>query len=93
MRTTASNSTALPPSLVALTVTVFGVLPLLSVFDAGDVEDLGAVQLQRRRGFSRRELQRDDAHADQVGAVDALEGLGDHRAHTEQAGALGGPVP
>ena len=39
------------------------------------------------------ELQRDDAHADQVGAVDAFERLGDDRADAQQAGALGRPVP
>ena len=61
--------------------------------DAGDVEHLGAVQFERGRGLAGRELQRDDAHADQVGPVDALEGLGDDRAHTQQAGALGRPVP
>ena len=38
------------------------------------------------------ELQRQHAHADEVGAVDALEGLGDHRAHAEQVRALGRPV-
>jgi len=40
-----------------------------------------------------------DAHADQVGAMDALEGLGDDGLHAEQRGALrcpvaaGAPVP
>ena len=38
------------------------------------------------------EGQRQHAHADQVGAVDALEAFGDHRLHAEQHGALGGPV-
>ena len=38
------------------------------------------------------ELQREDAHADQVGAVDALVGLGDDGLHAQQRGALGGPV-
>ena len=33
------------------------------------------------------------AHADQVGAVDAFKAAGQHGAHTQQAGALGGPVP
>ena len=39
-----------------------------------------------------RELQRQHAHADEVGAVDALEALGDHRAHAEQPRALRRPV-
>ena len=37
-------------------------------------------------------LQRQHAHPDQVGAVDALVRLGDDGAHAEQRGALGGPV-
>ena len=40
----------------------------------------------------RRELQRHDAHADQVRAVDALVALGDHGADAEQRGAFRGPV-
>src|SRR6478735_7879740 len=39
-----------------------------------------------------RVLQRDDAHADEVGAVDALVALGDDGLDAEQARALGGPV-
>ena len=38
------------------------------------------------------ELQGQHAHADQVGAVDALEALGDDGPDAEQGGALGGPV-
>ncbi|MBC7657200.1 MAG: aconitate hydratase AcnA, partial [Frankiaceae bacterium] len=38
------------------------------------------------------ELQRQHAHADQVGAVDALERAGDDRLHAQQLGALGRPV-
>src|SRR3546814_7114962 len=37
------------------------------------------------------ELQRQHAHAHQVRAVDALEGLDDDRLHAEQTRALGGP--
>ena len=33
-----------------------------------------------------------DTHADEVGAVDALEGFRDDGFHTEEVGALGGPV-
>ena len=40
----------------------------------------------------RRELQRQDAHADEVRAVDALEALGDDGLHAEQGRALGRPV-
>ena len=56
--------------------------------DAEDGERLGAVELRRRVD----ELERDHAHADQVGAVDALIGLGDDRADAEQVGALRRPV-
>ena len=38
------------------------------------------------------EQERQHAHADEVGAMDALEALGDHRAHAEQLRALGRPV-
>ena len=38
------------------------------------------------------ELERDDAHGDQVRAMDALVALRDHRAHAEQRRALGRPV-
>jgi hypothetical protein len=41
---------------------------------------------------SALELQRQHAHADQVGAVDALEAARDHRLHAEQLRALGRPV-
>ena len=37
-------------------------------------------------------LERQHAHADEVGAVDALVALGDHGADAEQQRALGGPV-
>ncbi|GIX63876.1 mitochondrial import receptor subunit Tom40 [Babesia caballi] len=43
-------------------------------------------------GLAGEELQRQNAEADQVGAVDALEGLRDDGADTQQGGALGGPV-
>ncbi len=42
--------------------------------------------------FALLELQRNDAHADEVGAVNALEGLGDDRPDAEQPRALGRPV-
>jgi hypothetical protein len=38
------------------------------------------------------ELQRQNAHADEVRAVNALEALGDDGADAEQLGSLGGPV-
>ncbi len=38
------------------------------------------------------ELQRQNAHADEIGAVNALEAFGDDGADAEQLGSLGGPV-
>ena len=42
--------------------------------------------------LSGQELERHDAHADEVAAVDALEALRDHGAHAEQQRALRRPV-
>src|SRR5207248_6601914 len=47
--------------------------PGLDPVHAADAESLLAAQPQRRSRLARLELQRQDAHADQVGAVDALE--------------------
>eukprot|EP00760_Papus_ankaliazontas_P008090 PhM_4_TR13663/c0_g1_i1/m.70832 len=55
-------------------------------------ELLRARQPKARRALLRQVLDGHDAHADEVAAVDALKGLGDDRAHTEQEGALGSPV-
>ena len=53
---------------------------------------LVALEAERLPGRAFLEHQRHHAHADQVGAMDALERLRDHRAHAEQDGALGRPV-
>src|SRR5271155_5715196 len=58
-------------------------LAVVERLDAGDVEYLGAVQTQRLGGLALGELQRDHPHADQVGPVDALERLGDHRSYAQ----------
>src|SRR5436190_2247424 len=63
-----------------------------SAFDADDVERLRAVERQRLRARSFVELQRENAHADEVGAVNALEALGDDGADAEEARAFGGPI-
>jgi len=55
-------------------------------------EHLLAGQPERLRALAVRELQRQHAHADEVGAMDALEALRDHRPDAEEARALGGPV-
>ena len=91
MRTTASNSTGSPPSFSATTFTVFEVRPSLSPV----TPEIEKVSVPSSRGYGRlalRELQRQHAHADEVGAVDALVALGDDGLHAQQAGALGCPV-
>src|SRR6266542_1764587 len=67
-------------------------LTRLDVVEAGDREPLLALQPQPLRALARRVLQREDAHADQVRAVDPLVAFRDHRSHAEQKRPLGGPV-
>lgn len=43
--------------------------------------------------FAGKELEREDAEPDQVGAVDPFEGLREDRAYSEQRRAFRGPVP
>src|SRR5690606_19455318 len=65
---------------------------LVELGHAGDGEGLLTGEAQRVGRPPLGELQRQHAHADQVGAVDALVGLGDDGADAEQPGALGRPV-
>ena len=53
---------------------------------------LAAGQPERRRALAGQELERQDAHPDEVGAVDPLVALGDDRPDPEQRRALGRPV-
>src|SRR5215218_973864 len=64
----------------------------VAAVEAADRDLLLAREAQRLRRLALGELQRQDAHPNEVGAVDALEGLGDHGLHPEQVRALGGPV-
>ena len=57
-----------------------------------DRHHLVAVEPQRLPGRALLEGEGNDAHADEVGAVDALEGLGDHGPDAEQLGPLRRPV-
>ena len=57
---------------------------------ADDVVGFGAVQFKRFAVGAGQKLQRQHAHADQVGAVDALEAFGHDGFHTGQAHAFGG---
>ena len=59
---------------------------------ADDVELLAAGQAERLGVLAGQELERQDAHADQVRAVDALVGLGEDGANAEQRRTLGRPV-
>jgi hypothetical protein len=56
------------------------------------VDQLVALQAQRLPGVAPLELQGQNAHADQVAAVDALEALGDHGLDAQQLRTLGRPV-
>src|SRR6478752_1345127 len=60
--------------------------------DALNREGFRTRQAQAGGVLAGRELQGQDAHADQVGAVDALVALRDDSLDTQQCGALGGPV-
>ena len=51
-----------------------------------------AGEAERGAVLAAEELERQDAHADQVAAVDALEALGQRGAHALQLRALGRPV-
>ncbi len=53
---------------------------------------LVAAEFQRGDTGVALELQRQHAHADQVAAVDALVGFGDHRFDAQQLRAFRGPV-
>ncbi|MDX6694663.1 MAG: hypothetical protein QOF02_2266 [Blastocatellia bacterium] len=63
-----------------------------AVFKAGDVERLRAIESERLRARPFLELTRQDAHADQIAAMNALEALRDDGLHAEQARAFGRPV-
>ena len=88
----------LPVSVSAMTVTMLAVgefavehgLELAGL--VADGEDLFAGEAERFGVLAGQELQGQDAHADEVRAVDALVALGDDEADAEQARALGGPV-
>src|ERR1700757_4038098 len=60
--------------------------------DASDVEHLVTGEPERCRALPRPELQRQHTHPDQVGPVDPLERLHEHRPDAKQRGPLRGPV-
>jgi hypothetical protein len=73
---------------VAATATLLGRQAVVDL----DVEGLVPSSPRRRGVLAGQVLQRQHAHADEVGAVDALEALGEDRAHAQQERALGRPV-
>src|SRR5699024_5060795 len=65
---------------------------LVPALESRDGEDLIAGDSQTLRRVPGVELQRKDSHADEVGAVDALEGLSEHRLDAQEGRAFGRPV-
>ena len=62
------------------------------VIETGDREALLTRDTQGPRIVSSHELQRQYAHADQVGTMDALITFCNYRLHAQQFGPLGRPV-
>src|SRR5258706_2905734 len=62
------------------------------VADTADLEHFLARQPERLRVLAREELQRQNSHADQIRAVNALVAFGDHRRNSKQAGAFRRPI-
>ncbi len=62
------------------------------IADTADFENLFARQMEGFSSVSGAELQRKNAHADEVGAVDALIAFGDNTADSEKLGAFCGPI-
>src|SRR5713101_4880050 len=60
--------------------------------DAFDIEHLVAGESERGAVFAGLELKRENAHTDEVAAMDALVAFGDDGADAEEKRALGGPV-
>ncbi len=90
-RATAVNWRTTSPTRIAR-----GDLYFLARFEilrqAFEIEDFQAREAERFRAFAGHKFERQDAHADQVAAVNALEAFGQHHADAEQDRALGGPV-
>src|ERR1700693_484060 len=63
-----------------------------TIADSGDLEDFFARQLERFGVLSREKLQRQNSHANQIRAMNALITLSDDRETAEQARAFGCPV-
>ena len=69
-----------------------GLLRGRSVLEAADGQPLAPGQAERRGRVAGRELERQDAHPDEVRAVDPFVALGQDHPHAEQRRSLGRPV-
>lgn len=58
-----------------------------------EAELLIALERKRLDGIMPLELQRKHAHSYEIGTMDALEALRDHRLYAEELGAFGRPIP
>ena len=58
-----------------------------------DADGLVALQAQGRPNVAAQKLQGQYAHADEVGAVNALKTASDHGLDPQQLSALGRPIP
>src|SRR5690606_29285071 len=65
---------------------------VVQLLESDDADRLGAVEAQALPALASGELQGNDAHSDEVGAVDTLKALGDDRLDAEEAGSLCCPV-
>ena len=61
-------------------------------FQTDNVKDFGAVELQRLSTGSFLKLAGQDAHANQIAAVDALEALSYDYLDPQESGSFGSPV-
>src|SRR5438270_13771578 len=86
-----SGPEALDLAIVAHRLDV-DLLQRLDLSQAVDRVAFSSAQAQRLRALARCELEREEAHPDQVRAMDALEALRDHRTHTKEERALRRPV-
>ena len=80
------------PRLEDLVVGAHRHLARTGVLDALDRELLAPREPEGFGALAVRELQRQDAHHQQIRAVDPLVALGDHGAHAEQVRPLRSPV-
>jgi len=96
MRQSRVTSCALPSLRVMRQIT--SIARLDAGGETGKIEQLAAVETKSLAGHAILELQRQHAHAHEVGAVDALEALGDHGLHPSSSVPLAAqsrddPVP